>query len=82
MNHDLLMNLDQIHTTQLGAERIRNNLNLDIPNVIIWCKQQIEHSNTIIRKGKNWYVYVDDYILTINAHSFTVITAHIVKEKR
>ena len=82
MNNELITNFDKIHTTQLGAERIRNNLSLDTPDVITWCKQNIENSNTIIRRGKNWYVYFDNFVLTINAHSFTVITAHIVKDKR
>ncbi|MDF2908809.1 MAG: hypothetical protein K0R34_4130, partial [Herbinix sp.] len=73
MNNELLTNLDRLHTTQLGVQRIRNNLSLDIPDVITWCKQNIEHSNTIIRKGKNWYVHIDNFVLTINAHSFTII---------
>jgi hypothetical protein len=78
---ELLSNLDKIHTTQLGTDRIRNNLCLDISDVIEWCKQKIENSDSIIRKGKNWYVHIDDFIITINAHSFTIITAHIVKGK-
>lgn len=76
---DLLANLDKIHTTELGAERIKNNLSLDTADVIAWCKLKIESANNIIRKGKNWYVYADDVVLTINAYSFTIITAHIVK---
>jgi hypothetical protein len=78
---ELLSNLDKIHTTQLGTDRIRNNLRLDISDVTEWCKQKIETSNSISRKGKNWYVHIDDIIITINAHSFTIITAHIVKGK-
>ena len=35
--------------------------------------------NLIIRKGKNWYVSIDDIIITVNAYSYTIITAH--KEK-
>lgn len=80
MGNDLLTNLDRIHTTKLGAERIKQNLGLDIADVIVLSKQKIENANHTIRKGKNWYVYVDDFVLTINAHSFTIITAH--KEKR
>lgn len=76
MNNDLLTNLDRIHTTELGAERIRRNINSDITDVIVWSKQRIENAKNITRKGKNWYVYTDDLVLTINAHSFTIITAH------
>ena len=79
MNNELLSHLDEIHTTSLGAERIRKNLNLNITDIVVWSKPKIENANSIIRKGKNWYVHVDDFILTINAHSFTIITAH--KEK-
>lgn len=81
MNNDLLTNIDKIHTTKLGVERIRKNLGLDVANVIEWCKWKIESANNIIRKGKNWYVYVDDVVITINAHSFTIITVHKEKGK-
>lgn len=80
MKNELLNNLDKIHTTTLGIERIKNNLNIDIPDVITWCKSKIEHSENVTRQGKNWYVYADDFVLTINAHSFTIITAHMMKK--
>lgn len=79
---DLLSNIDKIHTTKLGAERIRNNLSLSMDDVISWCKEKIQNNNNVIRKGKNWYVYVDDFVLTINANSFTIITAHKVRKKQ
>ena len=72
----LLANLDKIHTTELGVGRIKKNLNLDVEDVVEWCKDKIKKSDSITRKGKNWYVDVDGCILTINAHSFTIITAH------
>jgi len=76
MNNELLNNLDKIHSTELGIERINKNLNINPEDVIEWCKGKIQKANDIIRSGKNWYVHVDDFILTINAHSFTIITAH------
>ena len=76
----LIQNIDKIHTTKLGVERIKRNLNLHTDNVVNWCKQQIEQANEIIRKGKNWYIYTDNSVITINAHSYTIITAH--KNKR
>ncbi|MGI5090612.1 DUF3781 domain-containing protein [Treponema sp. OMZ 305] len=30
----------------------------------------------MIKKVKNWYVSIDDVIITINAYSYTIITAH------
>ena len=76
MNNELLCNLDRIHTTDLGAERVRKNLKLDTPDVIAWCRQSILSAEEIFRKGKNWYVRSDNCVITINAHSYTIITAN------
>ncbi len=73
----LLSNLDQLHTTNLGVVRIRKNLRLDTDDVIGWCREKIKAANaSITRKGKNWYITVDGCEITINAHSYTIITAH------
>ena len=82
MDNELLSNLDKLHSTKLGIERVKKNLSLETGDVIAWCKRGIENANSIIRKGKNWYVSVDNSILTINVHSFTIITAHREKAKR
>lgn len=75
-SHDL----DKLHTTELGKIRIKKNLSLETDDVIKWCCDCIKNPQAIIeRKGKNIYVYIDDYVLTINAHSLTLITAHIRK---
>ena len=71
---DLLSNLDKIHTTELGELRLKRNLKLETDDVVKWCIRKIKHADKITRKGKNWYVYIDDFVLTINAGSFTVIT--------
>ena len=76
----LLANIDRIHTTELGAIRIKRNLNLNDDNVVNWCIENICNSNaTIDRRGKNWYIYIDNYEITVNAYSYTIITAHRVK---
>ena len=79
--NDLLKNIDQIHTTTLGVERIERNFGLDIDDVVDWCKREIEQADEIIRKGKNWYVHTDDAAITINAYSYTIITAHTTGNK-
>lgn len=76
MNSGLLSNLNKIHTTDLGIERIKRNLNLNTDDVLLWCKEEIANADEIIRKGKNWYVHANNCIITVNAHSFTIITAH------
>ena len=77
--NDLIINLDKIHTTELGVTRIKKNLEPDTDNVVTWCKQKIENSEDIIKKGKNWYVYSGDTVITVNAGSYTIITAHRIR---
>lgn len=77
----LILNLDKLHTTELGIERIRRNLSLDSEDVVEWCRTQITAPEAVImRKGKNWYVHVNECIITVNAHSYTIITAHPAKK--
>ena len=75
-NNDLTKNLDKIHTTELGIKRIKRNLGLRTENVVDWCVQKTKQAECIIRKGKNWYVHAGNSIITINAGSYTIITAH------
>lgn len=80
-NLELLNHLDGLHTTELGIARIKRNLSLDAEDVVAWCKDKINSSHAVItRRGKNWYVNVDDFVITVNAHSYTIITAHRKKE--
>lgn len=80
-NKELLTNLDKLHTTELGVERIKRNLSLSTDDVVEWCRTRTESADAVItRKGKNWYVNVEGCIITINAYSYTIITAH--KEKK
>ena len=75
----LLSNLDKLHTTKLGIERIKRNLKID-EDVIEYCKNKILDVNCQISKeGKNWYCEVDNIKITINSYSYTIITAHIIK---
>lgn len=72
-----LLNLEQLHTTDLGVDRIKKNLQLGVEDVVGWCKQKIESPNIrIARRGKNWYVDADGYEITVNAYSYTIITVH------
>lgn len=76
-NKDLIANSDKIHTTALGAERIKRNLCLDKNDVVAWCIEKIKNGKSVItRKGKNWRIHTDECVITVNAHSYTIITAH------
>lgn len=75
---ELLNNLDKLHTTELGVVRIKRNLSLETDDVVEWCKEKIKLPNAeIVRKGKNYYAEIDGCVITVNAHSFTIITAKI-----
>lgn len=79
----LLSNLDKLHTTEMGAERIKRNLSLDNEDVVEWCRQKIKKQDSqIIRQGKNWYITVEHCKITVNAHSYTIITAHKESEEK
>ncbi|WRS31230.1 DUF3781 domain-containing protein [Actinomycetaceae bacterium MB13-C1-2] len=71
---------NKLHTTELGVERIRRNLSLSTDDVVTWCQEVIASHTTddscITQRGKNWYVDCGDCIITVNAHSHTIITAH------
>lgn len=74
---ELIANIAQLHTTPLGAERIQRNLSLTTEDVVAWCAEIILHpQTTITRRGKNWYALAGNTEITINAHSYTIITAH------
>lgn len=78
--NELTRNLDRLRTTELGLTRIKRNLSLDTNDVIGWCREQIRKPDSVItRKGKNWYVRTGFCEITVNASSYTVITARPIK---
>ena len=77
MNNPLIENINYIHTTTLGEQRIKNNLGHYDIDVVYWCKLRILDKNSRIERiGKNWYIHATDCIITINASSYTIITCH------
>ncbi|WP_455530631.1 DUF3781 domain-containing protein [Ruminococcus sp.] len=80
---ELLNNLAKLHTTELGAIRIKRNLSLDCTDTVEWCREQINAPEAVTeRKGKNRYITVNDCIITVNAYSYTIITAHKLRKER
>ena len=78
----LLSNLDKIHTTKMGVERIKRNLSLETEDIVLWCQSLIKNQESeIIKKGKNWYIRNKDIVLTVNASSYTIITVHKIKSE-
>ena len=79
MKNDLIENIEKLHTTPMGVDRIRRNLSLgdDVKDVVAFCRQKIlAPTANISRQGKNWYVKIDGCVITVNAYSYTIITAH------
>lgn len=78
----LQKNINKIHTTVLGEERISRNLNMATnENIINWCKNAISNADLCMLLNKNWYVYFHGNVITINATSYTIITAHKIDAK-
>lgn len=72
----LLENIERIHTTEMGVGRIQRNLGID-EEPVSYCISKLKQENSVVTKeGKNYYVDVDECIVTINSSSFTIITAH------
>lgn len=77
MKDEILNNIEKIHTTKLGVERIKKNLNLERDDVVEYCIELIENDKSVVsKKGKNYYINYDNTEITLNASSFTIITAH------
>ena len=80
----LLDNIEKIHTTEMGADRIRRNLALGktVPDAepVEYCRKKILSPGcNIYRQGKNWYCEIDGIRITVNSYSYTIITAHKMK---
>ena len=73
---DLISNIERIHTTPMGINRIKRNLSLE-GEPIEWCKAAILCPEAVIeRKGKNYYITAKGAVITVNAGSYTIITVH------
>lgn len=78
----LLNNLEKVHTTKMGVDRIKRNLKLDVEDVVRYCVDIIKDNNCkITKRGKIWYINNGDCIITVNTFSYTIITAHKVKKQ-
>lgn len=76
----LLSNIDKVHTTEMGIDRIKKNLKLNTNDIVEFCKNKILDKNcNICKQGKNWYCEIDNIKITINSYSYTIITAHLIK---
>ena len=76
MKHDKLSIVLKLHTTPMGLDRIKKNLNIK-KDPVEFCKNIILTQNCkISRHGKNFYAEDEDIVITINSQTFSIITAH------
>lgn len=72
----LISNIDRVHTTTMGYDRIKRNLNIE-SDPVNYCIDKIKDDNSIVyKKGKNYYIEINNIVITINSSLYTIITAH------
>ena len=74
----VISNIDKIHTTRLGEERIKRNLKIDGEVINYVKKTLLDVDSVIYKKGKNYYCQLSNVVITINSYNYSVITAHII----
>lgn len=70
----------KLKTTPSGEERIRRNLNILMPDseIVKFMRDLILKDDAAVeRRGKNWYITSGGCVMTVNASSLTIITAHM-----
>lgn len=77
----LIKNIEKIHTTSLGIDRIKKNLKLNTDDVVKYCVDLIkDEKSTVTKKGKNFYINIENTEITVNSSSYTIITAHLKRK--
>lgn len=72
----LLGNTGRLHTTPMGAERIKKNFALGADEdavAVAFCKARILDDGCVIRR------LAGSARITVNAHCLTIITAYVAK---
>ena len=49
----LFDNIDRIHTTDMGVDRIKKNLSLDEADVVEWCTYKIMSEKLLLTKKRD-----------------------------
>ncbi len=78
--NDLIKNLDKLHTTEIGVERIKGNCQIETDDAVQWSRMHIPDENVKMERiGKNGDIFTDHCKITVKAHSHTIIIAHRVE---
>lgn len=77
LRENVISNIDKVHTTRLGKERIVNNIKIDENDIVDYLKNKIQDDKcNIFKRGKNYYCDIDDLRITLNSFNYCIITAH------
>lgn len=79
--NNLISNIDKIHTTELGEDRIKKNLKLNDDAVNYLKEKLLDNRSIVYKEGKNYYCEIDNIKITINSYNYCIITAHLIKTK-
>lgn len=73
----VISNIDKVHTTRLGKERIINHIKIDENDIVDYLKNKIQDDKcSVFKRGKNYYCDIDDLRITLNSFNYCIITAH------
>lgn len=76
----LIENVDRLHTTPMGVDRIKRNLKSNTEEAVSHCKDLILNPECRIALcGGNWYCEIGNTRIAVNSYSYTIITAHIIR---
>ena len=50
---ELLDNLDKVHTTERGVDRIKRNIGVDVEDIVKYCIDKIKQENAVIEREGN-----------------------------
>ncbi|MCM1165597.1 MAG: DUF3781 domain-containing protein [Lachnospiraceae bacterium] len=67
-----------LRCTAAGRERVKRNMYPRSTDMVVdWCRRRLNREETVVtKKGKNYYAVAAGCTITINAESYTIITAH------
>ena len=80
-DENVFIDIAKLHTTAKGVLRIARNLSIAEESSLSYCIAVINDERTdVVRRGKNLYYAGGDIVVTVNASSLTIITAHRLKK--
>ena len=57
---ELLNNLDKVHTTEMGVDRIKRNIGVDVEDIVEYCIDKIKQDNAVIERTYKLEQQVED----------------------